>query len=100
MLYLKSWARDWLGSGLVRFVAAIARAPSNSVYPLGPRVLLGFWLFSTLAMRFDAASLTVAPRTKWFSSRLAVGLAMLLPWGVSKMTPVVKFAVQPQQRAQ
>ncbi|MDZ3994052.1 hypothetical protein PspTeo4_30768 [Pseudomonas sp. Teo4] len=64
------------------------------------KVLLGLWLFSTLAMQFDAASLTATPRAEWFISWLPVGLAMLLPWGVPKMTPVVKFAVQPQQRAQ
>jgi len=36
---------------------------------------------STLAMQFDAASLTGTPRAEWFISWLPVGLAMLLPWG-------------------
>ncbi|NIF19099.1 O-antigen ligase family protein [Pantoea sp. Cy-639] len=44
------------------------------------KVLLGLWVFSTLAMQFDAASLTATPRAEWFISWLPVGLAMLLPW--------------------
>lgn len=44
------------------------------------KVLLGYWIFSTLAMQFDAASLTDTPRAEWFISWLPVGLAMLLPW--------------------
>ncbi len=45
------------------------------------KVLLGFWVYSTLAMQFDAASLTGTPRAEWFISWLPVGLAMMLPWG-------------------
>lgn len=45
------------------------------------KILLGFWVYSTLAMQFDAASLTGTPRAEWFISWLPVGLAMLLPWG-------------------
>lgn len=45
------------------------------------KILLGLWIFSTLAMQFDAASLTATPRAEWFISWLIVGLAMLLPWG-------------------
>lgn len=44
------------------------------------KVLLGYWIFSTLAMQFDAASLTDTPRAEWFITWLPVGLAMLLPW--------------------
>ncbi|MDF0733872.1 O-antigen ligase family protein [Pseudomonas entomophila] len=44
------------------------------------KVLLGLWVFSTLAMQFDAASLTGTPRAEWFISWLPVGLAMMLPW--------------------
>ncbi|AMK29143.1 O-antigen ligase family protein [Pseudomonas mosselii] len=44
------------------------------------KALLGLWVFSTLAMQFDAASLTATPRAEWFISWLPVGLAMLLPW--------------------
>lgn len=42
--------------------------------------LMGLWLFSTLAMQFDAASLTGTPRAEWFISWLPVGLAMTLVW--------------------
>lgn len=45
------------------------------------KVLLGLWVYSTLAMQFDAASLTGTPRAEWFISWLPVGLAMMLPWG-------------------
>ncbi|MNN11100.1 O-Antigen ligase [compost metagenome] len=45
------------------------------------KILLGFWVYSTLAMQFDAASLTGTPRAEWFISWLPVGLVMLLPWG-------------------
>ena len=42
--------------------------------------LMGLWVFSTLAMQFDAASLTDTPRAEWFISWLPVGLAMALVW--------------------
>ncbi len=42
--------------------------------------LLGLWLFSSLAMQFDAASLTDTPRAEWFISWLPVGLTMALVW--------------------
>lgn len=45
------------------------------------KVMLGLWVYSTLAMQFDAASLTGTPRAEWFISWLPVGLAMMLPWG-------------------
>ncbi|TDF85240.1 O-antigen ligase [Pseudomonas sp. H9] len=44
------------------------------------RGLMGLWLFSTLAMQFDAASLADTPRAEWFISWLPVGLAMALVW--------------------
>jgi len=45
------------------------------------KILLALWVYSTMAMQFDAASLTATPRAEWFVSWLTVGLAMLLPWG-------------------
>ncbi|UVM24501.1 O-antigen ligase family protein [Pseudomonas wadenswilerensis] len=42
--------------------------------------LMGLWLFSSLAMQFDAASLTGTPRAEWFISWLPVGLATVLVW--------------------
>ncbi|WP_444757256.1 O-antigen ligase family protein [Pseudomonas sp. A014] len=44
------------------------------------KLVLGMWLFSTVAMQLDAASLTGTPRAEWFISWLPVGLAMMLPW--------------------
>jgi O-antigen ligase len=49
----------------------------SSTYGKG---LMGLWLFSTLAMQFDAASLTDTPRAEWFISWLPVGLSMALVW--------------------
>ncbi|QKL04129.1 polymerase [Pseudomonas sp. NY5710] len=66
------WCAVWLYT-----LAAIVRARGT---PLG-NVLLGLWVYSTLAMQFDAASLTGTPRAEWFISWLPVGLAMMLPWG-------------------
>jgi len=45
------------------------------------KILLALWVYSTMAMQFDAASLTGTPRAEWFVSWLTVGLVMLLPWG-------------------
>ncbi|MFK0313295.1 O-antigen ligase family protein [Pseudomonas sp. NPDC090233] len=66
------WVAVWLFT-----LAEIVRARHT---PLG-KLLLGLWIFSTLAMQFDAASLTATPRAEWFISWLVVGLVMLLPWG-------------------
>ncbi|MBA1202903.1 O-antigen ligase family protein [Pseudomonas capeferrum] len=44
------------------------------------KMLLGLWIFSTLAMQFDAASLTGTPRAEWFVSWLPLGMALMLPW--------------------
>jgi O-antigen ligase len=48
------------------------------------RGMIGIWLFSTLAMQFDAASLTGTPRAEWFISWLPVGLASVLVWARAK----------------
>jgi O-antigen ligase len=48
------------------------------------RGMIGIWLFSTLAMQFDAASLTGTPRAEWFISWLPVGLAGVLVWARAK----------------
>ncbi|PYB72072.1 polymerase [Pseudomonas sp. LB-090624] len=66
------WVMVWLYT-----LAEIIRARGT----LFGKVLLGFWVYSTLAMQFDAASLTGTPRAEWFISWLPVGLAMMLPWG-------------------
>jgi O-antigen ligase len=66
------WVMVWLYT-----LAEIVRA-RGTVFG---KVLLGFWVYSTLAMQFDAASLTGTPRAEWFISWLPVGLAMMLPWG-------------------
>ncbi|MHC8322695.1 O-antigen ligase family protein [Pseudomonas sp. GB2N2] len=42
------------------------------------RGIIGIWLFSTLAMQFDAASLNGTPRAEWFISWLPIGLASVL----------------------
>ena len=66
------WTMVWLFT-----LGEIVRARGT----LFGKVLLGFWVYSTLAMQFDAASLTGTPRAEWFISWLPVGLAMMLPWG-------------------
>ncbi|CAK17627.1 putative lipopolysaccharide core biosynthesis protein [Pseudomonas entomophila L48] len=84
------WIAVWLFT-----LGEIIRARST---PFG-KVLLSLWVFSTLAMQFDAASLTGTPRAEWFVSWLPVGLAMLLPGARPGDKPVVKSPVQPVQRA-
>ncbi|MGX1172700.1 O-antigen ligase family protein [Pseudomonas sp. R151218B TE3479] len=44
------------------------------------RGVLGMWVFSFLAMQFDAASLTGTPRAEWFITWLPIGLASVLTW--------------------
>ncbi|MGE8179541.1 O-antigen ligase family protein [Pseudomonas fluorescens] len=46
--------------------------------------IIGIWLFSFLAMQFDAASISGSPRAEWFISWLPVGLASLLVWTQAK----------------
>jgi len=65
------WAAIWLFA-----LGEIIRARHT---PMG-KILLGLWVFSTMAMQFDAASLTATPRAEWFVSWLPVALVMLLPW--------------------
>jgi len=65
------WIFVWLFT-----LAEIIRARHTS---LG-KILLCLWVYSTMAMQFDAASLTATPRAEWFVSWLPVGLVMLLPW--------------------
>ncbi|MBV4489602.1 O-antigen ligase family protein [Pseudomonas oryzicola] len=66
------WIMVWLYT-----LGEIVRARGS----LFGKILLGFWVYSTLAMQFDAASLTGTPRAEWFISWLPVGLVMSLPWG-------------------
>ncbi|KAF0862560.1 O-antigen ligase [Pseudomonas sp. LD120] len=42
--------------------------------------IIGIWVFSFLAMQFDAASLTGTPRAEWFISWFPVALASVLVW--------------------
>ncbi|MFJ3521886.1 O-antigen ligase family protein [Pseudomonas sp. NPDC090203] len=58
------------------------------------RCLVGVWVFSTLAMQFDAASLTGSPRAEWFISWLPIGLACVLVWARAPRHAVVKSRVQ------
>ena len=44
------------------------------------KLALGLWVFSSLSMQSDAASLFGTPRAEWFVSWLPIGLALLLPW--------------------
>ncbi|MCW0919446.1 O-antigen ligase family protein [Pseudomonas sp. RG1] len=65
------WSAVWFG---VIFQAWKVR---ETLYARG---IIGIWLFSTLAMQFDAASLTGTPRAEWFISWLPLGLASVLVW--------------------
>ncbi len=77
------WIMVWLYT-----LGEIVRARAT----LFGKVLLGFWVYSTLAMQFDAASLTDTPRAEWFISWLPVGLAMMLPWGRAENDACGKIA--------
>ncbi|WP_286915269.1 MULTISPECIES: O-antigen ligase family protein [unclassified Pseudomonas] len=66
------WIAAWLFT-----LGEIVRARDT----LMGKILLALWVYSTLAMQFDAASISGTPRAEWFVSWLTVGLAMLLPWG-------------------
>ncbi|MNF52189.1 O-Antigen ligase [compost metagenome] len=48
------------------------------------RGIIGIWMFSFLAMQFDAASISGTPRAEWFISWLPVGLATVLVWTQAK----------------
>ena len=49
------------------------------------RGVIGIWMFSFLAMQFDAASISGTPRAEWFISWLPVGLASVLVWTQAKL---------------
>jgi O-antigen ligase len=65
------WCAIWL---------AVLREAWKARETLYARGIIGIWLFSTLAMQFDAASLSGTPRAEWFISWLPVGLASVLVW--------------------
>lgn len=65
------WCAVWFG------VLREAWKARETLYAKG---VIGIWLFSSLAMQFDAASLTGTPRAEWFISWLPVGLASVLVW--------------------
>ncbi|KAB0483566.1 O-antigen ligase [Pseudomonas reinekei] len=65
------WCSIWLA------VLCAAWKARETLYAKG---VIGIWVFSTLAMQFDAASLSGTPRPEWFISWLPVGLASVLVW--------------------
>lgn len=65
------WCAVWLA------VLREAWKARETIYGQG---VIGVWLFSFLAMQFDAASLTGTPRAEWFISWLPIGLASVLVW--------------------
>lgn len=65
------WAATWIA------VLREAWKVRETLYAKG---IIGIWLFSTLAMQFDAASLNGTPRAEWFISWLPIGLASVLVW--------------------
>lgn len=65
------WCATWLA------VLCEAWKRRETLYARG---VIGIWLYSTLAMQFDAASLTGTPRPEWFISWLPIGLASVLVW--------------------
>ena len=65
------WCAVWLG------VLREAWKARETFYGKG---IIGIWLFSTLAMQFDAASMSGTPRAEWFISWLPIGLASVLVW--------------------
>lgn len=46
--------------------------------------LIGMWVFSFLAMQFDAANLTGTPRAEWFITWLPIALSSVLVWARAK----------------
>ena len=59
--------------------------------------IIGMWVFSSLAMQFDAASLTGTPRAEWFITWLPVALASVLVWARAKPDACDKVRVLPNQ---
>jgi hypothetical protein len=81
MLYQKSWARAWLGLGLVWFLAAIALAPSNKVYQQGWCCSCGCRRWSWPGRRGRAGASLEAPAGAVGERAAAVGLERLsLAW--------------------
>ncbi|WP_028623982.1 O-antigen ligase family protein [Pseudomonas sp. Ant30-3] len=65
------WCTVWLA------VLREAWKARETIYAQG---VIGIWLFSSLALQFDAANLTGTPRPEWFITWLPVGLASVLVW--------------------
>ena len=82
------WCAVWFG---VLWQAWKAR---DTAYGKG---IIGMWVFSTLAMQFDAASLTGTPRAEWFITWLPIGLASVLVWARAKPDACDKVAALPIQ---
>ncbi|NWA42836.1 O-antigen ligase family protein [Pseudomonas reactans] len=59
--------------------------------------ILGIWVFSFLAMQFDAASLTGTPRAEWFITWLPIALASVLVWARANPDACDKVRVLPNQ---
>ncbi|NWA64511.1 O-antigen ligase family protein [Pseudomonas reactans] len=82
------WCAVWLG---VLWQAWKARSTD-----LG-KGILGIWMFSFLAMQFDAASLTGTPRAEWFITWLPIALASVLVWARANPDACDKVRVLPNQ---
>ncbi|ASV36329.1 polymerase [Pseudomonas sp. NS1(2017)] len=82
------WCAVWLG---VLWQAWKARSTD-----LG-KGILGIWVFSFLAMQFDAASLTGTPRAEWFITWLPIALASVLVWARANPDACDKVRVLPNQ---
>ena len=59
--------------------------------------LIGMWVFSTLAMQFDAANLTGTPRAEWFITWLPIALVSVSVWARAKPGACDKVAALPNQ---
>ncbi|EFQ65720.1 lipopolysaccharide core biosynthesis protein [Pseudomonas fluorescens WH6] len=82
------WCCLWFG---VLWQAWKAR---DTLYGKG---VIGVWVFSFLAMQFDAASLTGTPRAEWFISWLPIALASVLVWARAKPDACDKVRVPSHQ---
>ena len=82
------WCAVWLG------VLWQAWKVRDTQYGKG---IIGMWVFSTLAMQFDAASFTGTPRAEWFITWLPVALASVLVWARAKPDACDKVAALPNQ---
>lgn len=82
------WCGLWFG---VLWQAWKAR---DTLYGKG---IIGMWVFSFLAMQFDAASLTGTPRAEWFISWLPIALASVLVWARANPEACDKVRVLPNQ---